>query len=168
MHSKSLWARLRVQKHCAGALKVTLGSQGQSKTPRKLEKIMRRCTQSHFGLTCAFKNTAQVYSKSLWAHKGSHFAYKYVYILHGTLKNTCVFATYAHRCAKTHLICIYSAWDHQTHASFHYFCSLRAKHHLETRCFCLWTEATCFATLLKALVARVHAFGHLFCLYGRT
>jgi len=31
---------------------------------------MQGCTHSHFGLTCAFKNTAQVHSKSLWAHKG--------------------------------------------------------------------------------------------------
>ena len=36
---------------------------------------------------------------------------------------------------------------------------------LETRYFCLWTETTCFTTLLKALVARVDAFGNLLCLY---
>jgi len=63
VHSKSLWAHLRVQKHCAGALKVTLGSQGWSKTPRKLKKTMHRGTQSHLGFSCAFKNTAQVHLK---------------------------------------------------------------------------------------------------------
>ena len=87
VHAKSLW-----------------GSQGRSKTPRKLEKTMHRWTQSHLGLSCAFKNTAQVHLKSLWAHTGSHFARKYGYILHGTLKNTCVF-------------CYLGTWDH-------YFCVL--------------------------------------------
>jgi len=48
---------------------------------------MRRCTWSHFGLICAFKKTAQVHSKSLWAHTSGHFARKYAYILHGTLKH---------------------------------------------------------------------------------
>jgi len=70
VHSKSLWAHLHVQKHCTGALKVTLGSQGRSKTPRNSRKAsagalqviwgsfahsktLHWCTQSHFGLTQA-------------------------------------------------------------------------------------------------------------------
>jgi len=110
------------RKPCKGALKVTLGSLARSKT-------LRRCTQSHFGLTRVVKNTektqenhAQGDPKSfgvllrvqkhrpgalkapLWAHTGSHFAYKYGYILHGTLKNTGVFS-------------YLGIWDH-------YFCGL--------------------------------------------
>jgi len=87
---------------------------------------------------------------------------KYAYILHGTLKNTCVFDTCAHWCAKTRRICMHSVWDHQKHSSFHYLCSLGAKFDVETRYFCLWMETTCFTTLLKALVARVDTLGNLF------
>jgi len=64
VHSKSLWAHYGPQKHCAGVLNVTLSSVGRPKT-------LHRCTQRPFGPTRAIKNTAQVHSKSLWAHKGS-------------------------------------------------------------------------------------------------
>jgi len=150
VHSKSLLCSLVRSKTCAGALKATMGSQGQSKTPRKLEKTMRRCTQSHFGLICAFKNTAQVHSKSLSAHTGSHFARKYAYILHGTLNNTCVFATYSHGTLKN--MCVFSlllsigAYDFVCGALvcsiMHIFCMGSSKH---TRVFItLCISGNCF------------------------
>ena len=113
---------------------------------------MQGCTQSHFGLTCAFKNTAQVHSKSLWAHKGgqkhrensrkpcagalkvilgslacsktlrrctqSHFGLTMAVILLVNMCTFCmgpsttrVFLLLMHIGAQnTHVICIYSAW----------------------------------------------------------
>ena len=43
-----------------------------------------------------------------------------------------------------------------------YFCSLGATFHLGTRCLCLCTKTICFTLFLKALVARVEAFGNCF------